>query len=111
MNSGYAPAPRPSCSVPLALRQPVRLELAQEAVKEAAMALVVAQNADPHVLGRIVDAVGVLDDRVVVLDRAGLCLDHALDDVDDVGLLVRRLEELLLSLEVHRAWHDAVELL
>ena len=49
--------------------------------------------------------------RVVVLDRAGLGLDHALDHVDDVGLLLGRLEVGLLGREVHRARHDAVELL
>ena len=37
---------------------------------------------------------------VVVVDRAGLGLDHALDDVDDVRLLVGRLEVGLLGLEV-----------
>ena len=52
-----------------------------------------------------------LDDRVVVLDRAGLGLDHALDDVHDVGLVLGRLQVGLLGREVERARHDAVELL
>ena len=38
---------------------------------------------------------------VVVLDRAGLGLDHALDHVDDVGLVLRRLQVALLGAEVH----------
>ena len=33
-----------------------------------------------------------LDDPVVVLDRAGLGLDHAANDVHDVRLVVGRLE-------------------
>ena len=49
--------------------------------------------------------------RVVVLDRAGLRLDHALDDVHDVGLVLGRLQVALLGLEVQRAGDDAVELL
>src|SRR6478735_5897179 len=75
------------------------------------MALLVAQDADHHVLGDRVDALGLLDDRRVVLDRAGLGLDHALDDVDDVRLLVGRLQVGLLRAEVERPGHDAVELL
>ena len=74
------------------LGQPLGLELAQEALEEAAVALLVAQDRDHHVLRDPVDAVGHLDDPVVVLDRAGLGLDHALDHVHDVGLLVGRLE-------------------
>src|SRR3712207_8569453 len=50
-----------------------------------------AEDGDDHVVGDGVDALGHLDDPVVVLDRAGLGLDHALDDVDDVGLLLGRL--------------------
>ena len=48
---------------------------------------------------------------LVVLDRARLGLDHALDDVHDVGLVLRRLQVVLLGREVRRARHDAVELL
>ena len=48
---------------------------------------------------------------VVVLDRTGLGLDHALDDVDDVGLVLGRLQRVLLGGEVLGAGDDAVELL
>ena len=56
-------------------------------------------------------AVGLLDDPAVVLDRARLGLDHALDHVHDVDLLVGRLQVGLLGREVERAGDDAVELL
>jgi hypothetical protein len=72
------------------------------------VALLVAQDVDDHVLRDRVPALGELDDRVVVLDRAGLGLDHALDDVHDVGLRLGRLEIGLLGLEVEGARHDAV---
>ena len=52
-----------------------------------------------------------VDDAVVELDRRGLRLDDALDDVDEVGLVGRRGERLLLGDEVDRRGHDAVELL
>ena len=68
------------------------LELAQEALEEAAVALLVVQNLDDHVLRDPVHAVADLDDLVVVLDRPALRRDHALDDVDDVGLLGGRLQ-------------------
>jgi hypothetical protein len=57
--------------------------------------LLVVEDLDRHVLGDRVDAVGLLDDPRVVLDRAGLGLDHPSDHVDDVGLLLRRLQEAL----------------
>ena len=49
--------------------------------------------------------------RCVVLDRAGLGLDHAADHVHDVGLLLRRLQERLLGGELFRARDHAVQLL
>jgi hypothetical protein len=64
------------------------------------VALLVAEDVDDHVLRDPVDAVGRLDDPVVVRDRARLGLDDAADDVDDVGLPVGRLEVRLLGLEV-----------
>src|SRR3954453_20851862 len=93
------------------LREPFRIVFAEVALEEAAVALLVAKDRDDHVLRDRVDALGELDDRVVVVDRAGLGLDHALDDVDDVGLVVGRLQERLLGGELERAGHHAVELL
>src|SRR4051794_16860858 len=87
------------------------LVLAQEALEQAPVALLVAQDRDHHVVGHRIDLLGRLDDRVVVLDRAGLGLDHALDDVHDVGLVRGRREIGLLGREVDRGRHDAVELL
>src|ERR671916_315335 len=87
------------------------LVLAQKALEEPAVALLVALDGDDHVLGHEIDAVAEPDDLRVVLDRAGLCLYHALDDMDDVRLLGRRLEERLLRAELERAGDDAVELL
>src|SRR5688572_31680814 len=88
------------------LREALHLELAQEAFEEAAVPLLVPQDGDDHVLRDVVDSVRDLDDAVVVLDRTGLGLDHALDDVHDVGLLLRRLEVRLLRAELERARHD-----
>src|SRR5918995_5790248 len=82
------------------LREPLRLVLAQEALEQAAMALLVAKDVDDHVLRDGVAALAELDDLVVVLDRARLGLDHALDHMDDVGLVVGRLEVRLLGVEV-----------
>jgi hypothetical protein len=56
------------------------------------VALLVAQDRDHHVLRHVVEPVGELDDPVVVLDRARLGLDHALDHVHDVGLVRGRLQ-------------------
>ena len=53
-----------------ALGQALRLVLAQEALEQALVALLVAEDRDHHVLGDRVDAVGLLDDPAVVLDRA-----------------------------------------
>jgi hypothetical protein len=75
------------------------------------VAFLVAQDLDHHVLRDPVDAVGDLDDAVVVLDRTRLGLDHALDHVHDVGLLLGRLQERLLGLELLRSRDDAVQLL
>ena len=75
------------------------------------MSLLVAQDRDRHVLGDRVEAVRLLDDPCVVLDRAGLGLDHAADHVDHVGLLAGRLQKALLGREVLGSGHDPVELL
>src|ERR1044072_9117732 len=75
------------------------------------MGLLVVEDRDRHVLRDPVAAVGDLDDAVVVLDRAGLRLDHAADHVHDVGLVRGRLEIGLLGAELQRAGHDPVELL
>ena len=61
------------------------------------MAFLVVQDFDHHVLGDPVHPVAGLDDLVVVLDGAGLRLDDAADDVDDVCLLLRRLQIALLA--------------
>src|SRR5215207_8882763 len=60
------------------LSETLRLVLAQEALEEPAVALLVAEDRDHHVVGHGIDLVRELDDAVVVLDRAGLGLDHAL---------------------------------
>ena len=75
-------------------RSPASLDLvlAQEALEEPAVPLLVVEDLDHHVLGDRVDALGLLDHPRVVLDRPGLGLDHAADHVDDVGLLLRRLQ-------------------
>src|SRR5579872_7133229 len=66
--------------------------LAQVALEQAAVSLLVAEDRDHHVLRDPVEAVSCFDDAVVVVDRAGLGLDHTLDHVDDVGLVLGRLE-------------------
>src|SRR5215207_2877722 len=92
-------------------RQPFHFVLAQVALEQPPVALLVVQDRDHHVLRHEVESVGELDDAVVVLDRAGLGLDHALDHVHDVGLVLGRLQVRLLRVELERARHDAVELL
>src|SRR4051812_34807683 len=88
-SDGRWPADAKKGTVPLfASGRALRLVLAQVALEQAAVLLLVAQDGDDHVVGDGVDALGLLDDEVVVLDRAGLGLDHALDHVDDVGLVV-----------------------
>ena len=72
-----------------ALRSAAGLVLAEEALEQALVALLVVEDRDHHVLGDRVDPVGLLDDPAVVLDRARLGLDHALDHVDDVDLVAR----------------------
>lgn len=59
------------------------LELPEETLEEAAMALLIAQDIDNHILRDPVDAIAGFDDLVVVGNRAALCVDHALDNVDD----------------------------
>ncbi len=59
------------------------------------MALLVAQDRDHHVVGDRVDLLGLLDDAGVVLYGPVLGVDDALDDVDDVDLVLRRLQLLL----------------
>ena len=75
------------------------------------MALLVVQDVDRHVLGHGVGALGLGHDPAVVLDCAALGLDHALDHVHDVGLLVGRLQVGLLGAEPLRSGDDPVELL
>jgi hypothetical protein len=75
------------------------------------VALLVVEDRDHHVIRNRVALVGGLDDLVVVVDRAGLRGDHALDDVYDVALVLGWLQVGLLGLEVHRPGHHAVELL
>src|SRR6185437_13450618 len=87
----------------IALCQPFGFVLAQIALEQPPVALLVAQDGDDHVLGDGIDLVGLLDDAVVVLDGAGLGLDDALDDVHDVGLVLGRLQIGLLGGEVQRA--------
>ncbi len=74
--------------------------LAQEALEQPAVAFLVAQDGATMSVVTGVDRLGDLDDPVVVLDGAGLGLDDAADDVDDVGLALGRLEEGLLGDEV-----------
>src|SRR5215217_2193395 len=100
-----------AASMGASLGEPFDLVFAQVALEQAPVALLVVEDRDHHVLRHEVEAVGELDDAVVVLDRAGLGLDHALDHVDDVRLVLRRLEVGLLGAEVERAGDDAVELL
>src|SRR5215213_973863 len=71
---------------------PFDLVLAQEALEEPSVPLLVMEHVDHHVLGDRVDPLGLLDYAGVVLYRAGLGLDHAADHVNDVGLLLGRLE-------------------
>lgn len=73
------------------------------------MALLVGEDRRDHVVRDRVGAVGLLDDPVVVLDRTQLGLDDALDDVDDVGLVLGRLEVGLLGGELHRTGDHPVE--
>src|SRR5690606_15757608 len=101
----------PSTTPLAALRLALGLVFAQEPLEEPEMPLFVAQDADDHVLRHPVDAVGGLDDLVVEADGLALAIDHAADDVDDVRLLARRLQAVLLGPELERARHDAVELL
>src|SRR3954466_7667888 len=91
--------------------QALGLVLPEEALEQAPVALLVVEDRDDHVLGHEILAVAELDDPVVVLDRAGLGLDHALDHVHDVGLVLGRLEVALLGAEVEAAGHDSAELL
>ncbi len=91
--------------------EPLRLVLAQEALEEAQVALLVVEDGDHHVVRHRIDLVGDLDDPAVVLDRAPLGLDHALDHVHDVDLLRGGLKVGLLGGELLRARHDPVELL
>src|SRR5919204_3142452 len=87
------PGPRRSPPAPEAgfadSGQALRLVLAQEPLEQAAVALLVVEDLDHHVLGHQVLALAELDDPVVVLYGAGLGLDHALDHVHDVRLLGR----------------------
>src|SRR5215210_263360 len=93
------------------LRPALDLVLPEEPLEEPAVALLVAKNRDHHVVGDGVDLLGLLDDARVVLYGAVLGVYYALDYVDHVDLVPRRLELLLDGLEVHRARHRAVELL
>src|SRR5829696_2937772 len=86
------------------------LELPEVALEGAQVVLLVAEDVDHHVLRRPVDTVAGLDDAVVVLDRAGLGLDDATDDADDVGRITR-LQRRLLVHHVERAGGRAVEVL
>src|SRR5687767_12172277 len=85
------------------LRQALGLVLAQEALEEAPVALLVAQDVYEHVLRYRVYALGLLDDPGVVLDGSRLGLYDALDDVHDVRLLCGGLQVGLARLEVQRA--------
>ena len=93
------------------LSEALGLVLAQEALEQAPVALLVVEDLGDHVLGDGVDTLARLDDAVVVVDRPGLGLDHAADHVDDVGLVLGRLEVGLLGLELLRAGDDSPQLL
>src|ERR1700749_1266966 len=86
---GARRAPEASTTPPAKPRRPATLlrlalefVLAQEALEEAAVPLLVAEDRDHHVLSDRVAALGLPDDPRVVLDRAGLGLDHAADHVN-----------------------------
>src|SRR4051812_2075924 len=70
------------------------IEFSEKALEEAAVALLVVQDLDNHVLGDPIHAFAGLDDLVVVRNCATLRRDHALDDVDNIRLLRGRLERL-----------------
>ena len=92
-----------------ALGEPFLLVLAEEALEEALVALFVLEDRDHHVVGDRVDLLGLLDDVAVVLDRASLGFDYAADHMDDVDLVVGRLQVGLLGSELERAGHHPVE--
>src|SRR5215211_8171690 len=58
-----------------------------------------------------VGLIGLLHDARVMLDGAVFRVNDALYDVYDVHLVLGRLQLILRRLELHRAWHDTVELL
>src|SRR5215203_1210267 len=75
------------------------------------MTLFVVQDLYDHVLRDGVNLLGLLHDARVVLDGATLRVYDALDDVYHVYLVIGRLQRVLGRLELHRTWHDTVELL
>src|SRR5688500_3917508 len=94
----FAPTPlRPYAPTPLraALGGPGAFHLAQESLEKTHVAFLILQDSDHEVLRHVIHAITQLDDLIVVLDGALLGLDDAFDDVADVGLHVRRLEERL----------------
>src|SRR5918994_7012176 len=66
------------------LDQPFRFELAQEALEQPEVSLLVVLDLYDHVLGDPVEAIAELDDPAVVLDRALLGLDNTFDYMHDV---------------------------
>src|SRR5919112_3088464 len=87
------------------------LVLPEEALEEAPVPLLVAQDVYDHVLRNVVDAFRSLYYTGVELYGAGLRVDYALDHVHHVRLLLGRLQGTLLGPEIHGARHHPVELL
>lgn len=85
--------------------KPGQLVLAQKALEETTMTLLVTKDLDRHVLGHRVDPIGRFDYPGVVLDRPGLGLDHTANHVNDVSLLLRRLQIVLFGDEGLRPRH------
>ena len=100
--------PDPPTLTRLQLGSPLELVLPQEPLEQPPVPLLVAEDRDRHVLGDRIDLVRLGDDPGVVLDRPGLGFDHATDHVDDVDLLVGRLQERLLGREGLRTRHDPI---
>src|SRR4051794_4931702 len=90
---------------------PFGFVLAQEALEEATVALLVVQDIYDHVVRDRVYVLGLLDDVRVVLDRAVFGIDDALYDVHDIDLVLRWLELVLAGFELHRARNYTVKLL
>jgi hypothetical protein len=83
--------------------------LSQKAEKQAVQCSFVGEQINYHILRHVVESVSQVDDLLVLADGSLIHADDALDHGHGVHLVRRRLQPMLISRQLQRAWEAAAQ--